>query len=932
MRLQSVLSVLAAIALLTGFGCLLLARCLPGDRAPVSVDPLYSDPSAVPFSTVRPPDFEPSNPYTSDTAMVFYPWLVFMAKEVASGELPIWSPLCGGGLPMMANLSSAVFFPTTWLSFVPEIGVARGMFWAAFAKLLVAGVSGFFLLRRLGAGFPGALLAGIGFAAFGYQVVWLNYSLSNVSCLLPGALWAADRFAERRSLGRGSVLAAVLALQFLGGHAETSLALGIAVVLWLGCVGGASTLIRFAPYGLLSLAWCAFQLLPFVEYLAVSQGRVERLEKGDPIPLHVAASSWFGIVLGAAAVAASFGAWRMIAGPPSRPSGSVARGGIAGLLLAGCFAAWDAMGGRSSAATLLLDPDAFGSPVRDGAYSGPEMYPDVNGGYVGVAILSFGLLYALVGKNRAIARFVACAGILGFGFAANLEPLASLLRSIPPLDLAAGTRMLPLFACAAIVGAGLAVGELGSERGPVLRASGLRAIVAAACVAVVSVATPDRQPSPAVGDGAPHEPRVSAPSAGASLAPTATSRKGSSLRIELRAESGGARPERAGFRIGGRLLPARVERDPQDSGWIATATWNATRAEAGVYRVAAEFDGRRGPPIEFLLRREPELRADAWLRIGFALLAILVAAVAPRFAGVLPLVAAFELWRFGEPYNPASRIADVFPRTELTDFLERAAAESTARGDGPIRVLFEDVILQPNMNQAYGIEVVRAYDQLEFHPFRRFLAQWVSGNLPSVAYNRDTVALEHPLADFLNLTHVVTGRPLERPGFDLVFESRGGAGGRVYANRDASKRAFLAERAVDARTTPSAELLALDPRSTAFLEGEAPATTAGGTVRFGRCSAARLELFVDSPGPGLLVLADNDFPGWEARVDGVPVRILRSHVAFRAVAVPQGTSRVTFEYRPSSLRAGVILAALGAVAVAVAIAVARRRRLRSETP
>jgi hypothetical protein len=58
---------------------------------------------------------------------------------------------------------------------------------------------------------------------------------------------------------------------------------------------------------------------------------------------------------------------------------------------------------------------------------------------------------------------------------------------------------------------------------------------------------------------------------------------------------------------------------------------------------------------------------------------------------------------------------------------------------------------------------------------------------------------------------------------------------------------------------------------------------------------------------GLLVLADTDYPGWMAQIDGSPTRILRVNGAFRAVEVPAGASRVEFIYHPSWLLPGILI-------------------------
>jgi hypothetical protein len=86
----------------------------------------------------------------------------------------------------------------------------------------------------------------------------------------------------------------------------------------------------------------------------------------------------------------------------------------------------------------------------------------------------------------------------------------------------------------------------------------------------------------------------------------------------------------------------------------------------------------------------------------------------------------------------------------------------------------------------------------------------------------------------------------------------------------------------------------------------------------------RVEIAVDAPRDGLLVLTDAWYPGWRATRDGQDAPILRANGLFRAVVVPAGRSRVIFEYRPESFRRGLTLSALS-LALAVAIPLAARR-------
>ncbi|HET6375273.1 MAG TPA: hypothetical protein VFF88_04425, partial [Methylocella sp.] len=62
----------------------------------------------------------------------------------------------------------------------------------------------------------------------------------------------------------------------------------------------------------------------------------------------------------------------------------------------------------------------------------------------------------------------------------------------------------------------------------------------------------------------------------------------------------------------------------------------------------------------------------------------------------------------------------------------------------------------------------------------------------------------------------------------------------------------------------------------------------------------RVELDVVAERPGIAVLHDLFYPGWEASVDGQKAPVLRANILFRGVEVPAGHHRVTFCFRPFS--------------------------------
>jgi hypothetical protein len=84
-----------------------------------------------------------------------------------------------------------------------------------------------------------------------------------------------------------------------------------------------------------------------------------------------------------------------------------------------------------------------------------------------------------------------------------------------------------------------------------------------------------------------------------------------------------------------------------------------------------------------------------------------------------------------------------------------------------------------------------------------------------------------------------------------------------------------------------------------------------------------LEIDVQTELGGWLVVADTDYPGWSASVDGLIVPITRANLAFRVVEVPAGAQTVRFDYRPGWLLPGVLVTV---VALLVMIVLFRTRR------
>jgi len=149
----------------------------------------------------------------------------------------------------------------------------------------------------------------------------------------------------------------------------------------------------------------------------------------------------------------------------------------------------------------------------------------------------------------------------------------------------------------------------------------------------------------------------------------------------------------------------------------------------------------------------------------------------------------------------------------------------------------------------------------------------------------------------------------------------------VLENPRALPRAYVTYRVRPA--PPAEELLAVlsrsgfDPLAESYLEGVPGLLAVSGAPLRGRPAAIvrdeprLVEVEAELEAPGLLVLADSYFPGWQATVDGEPVEIQPANHLFRGVVLPAGQHRVRFAYRPRSLMLGIAASGLGAAVLLV---------------
>ena len=167
-----------------------------------------------------------------DAAHFYYPLFKFVQGEWAAGRVPLWNPYENLGQPLAADATSSVFYPGK-LIFVLPLSYAWAYKLYIMGHLLLAAATAYILARRWRASVEAAGVCALSFAFSGH--VLFNYC--NVVYLvgaawLPIALLTAERMLVKRSPRWAVAFGVVLALMVLGGDPQMAYNAALLAVLY----------------------------------------------------------------------------------------------------------------------------------------------------------------------------------------------------------------------------------------------------------------------------------------------------------------------------------------------------------------------------------------------------------------------------------------------------------------------------------------------------------------------------------------------------------------------------------------------------------------------------------------------------------------------------------------------------------------------------
>ncbi len=324
-------------------------------------------------------------------------------------------------------------------------------------------------------------------------------------------------------------------------------------------------------------------------------------------------------------------------------------------------------------------------------------------------------------------------------------------------------------------------------------------------------------------------------------------------------------------------------------------------------------------------------RAGPFISRGFFLATLLAGIVLALSWGALRGKLPAELWLVGLGVLLVVDLARVdAPFIQTFDFrswarpdanieylLERQAEEPPFRIlalGGSSGLMGQDV--RPGM---FGLELANGHHPNDLGRYRELVGGVGSGQQEHFfdLEGRSFRGLNLPLLSILNVRYVIWpvnqmgglpgGEPLMATSLDgrTAYEA-------VYEIPTLPRARLVGEARVlsDGEAVPYLLSPAFRPEAEVVLSGDPPLELAGGPVegevRWLERGLNRHRLRVDADQNALLVVADNWYPSWRARVDGREVPVLRANHTLRAVPVEAGSHEVEVFYDAGGFHGGLL--------------------------
>ncbi len=287
---------------------------------------------------------------------------------------------------------------------------------------------------------------------------------------------------------------------------------------------------------------------------------------------------------------------------------------------------------------------------------------------------------------------------------------------------------------------------------------------------------------------------------------------------------------------------------------------------------------------------------------------------------LLAFLVLIDCLHHGVNYNTFMDKKHVFPETPLISFIKSQP--------GKFRVVGWNGSLMIGAEQVHGYDSITGYDPMKIYSYERILSL-VNGSYNPIG-TCEIQSLKSKWLNFLNVRYIAvppyyTDTFLNTGRFKIVYDGRDG---RVYENKDAMPRVFLAEHLIFTNTHEKAYKIVSDnnfsPDHGSVVEHDSYVMDIEELqVQLGiitllepeivKYNDSEIMLNIPEPvkenggKPSIIVVSEVWFPGWQAFVDGKVRRVLRINSAFMGIRIFPGEQNIKLVFKPDSFKIGALI-------------------------
>jgi|GEM_PF-798430 hypothetical protein len=280
------------------------------------------------------------------------------------------------------------------------------------------------------------------------------------------------------------------------------------------------------------------------------------------------------------------------------------------------------------------------------------------------------------------------------------------------------------------------------------------------------------------------------------------------------------------------------------------------------------------------------------------------------------LLIAFDLISFGRFYNPVIDPKLAFPKTGAIDYLKSDTSK--------YRICWIGSFFH-NSFGLHDIEDIAGYSSFYSQRYGDFLhlAQYGANSPRPDRYSRWIVIrkIGSPLLDALNTKYILTPKEIaiKSSRFPLVYDDEI----KIFKNLRAFPRFFMVH---DFEVVPGREdaflelsrstredikrsvILESSPVEAGTLPSRSPIDTIDTSqIRVVSYRSGKIELEIESPRSGFLVISENYDKDWKATINGNKTDTYRANYIMMAIPVPSGQNRIVLYYQPVIIMFSIIV-------------------------